>query len=83
MQEFQTIGATGIVMDAHNGEILAMVSLPDFDPNAPVNPEDPAMFNRATLGVYEMGSIFKAFTAAEALDASAARVRRSPSPPVA
>lgn len=74
MQEFQTIGATGIVMDARNGEILAMVSLPDFDPNAPVNPEDPAMFNRATLGVYEMGSIFKAFTAAEALDAGVVKI---------
>ncbi|MEN2991223.1 penicillin-binding protein 2 [Tistrella sp. BH-R2-4] len=72
--EFQAIGATGLVMDARNGEILSMVSLPDYDPNAPVDPNDPAMFNRATLGVYEMGSIFKAFTAAQALDAGVVRI---------
>ena len=46
-----------------------MVSLPDFDPNQPGAADPEALFNRATLGVYEMGSIFKVFTAAMALDA--------------
>ena len=67
-EEYQAIGGTGIVMDAHNGEVLALVSLPDFDPNNPVNINDEASFNRATLGVYEMGSTFKIFTAAMALE---------------
>ena len=67
-EEYQAIGGTGMVMDAHNGEVLALVSLPDFDPNNPVNINDEASFNRATLGVYEMGSTFKIFTAAMALE---------------
>ena len=67
-EEYQAIGGTGMVMDAHNGEVLALVSLPDFDPNNPVNINDEASFNRATLGVYEMGSTFKIFTTAMALE---------------
>jgi cell division protein FtsI (penicillin-binding protein 3) len=72
MREFQAKAATGIVMDARNGEILAMVSLPDFDPNHPGKAGDGERFNRATLGVYELGSTFKVFTTAMALDAGAA-----------
>lgn len=72
MREFQAKAATGIVMDARNGEILALVSLPDFDPNHPGKAGDEERFNRATLGVYELGSTFKVFTAAMALDAGAA-----------
>ena len=45
-----------------------MVSLPDFDPNAPGGITDDAIFNRATLGIYEMGSAFKIFNTAMALD---------------
>jgi cell division protein FtsI (penicillin-binding protein 3) len=56
-------------MDARNGEVLAMVSLPDFDPNEPGHASADTRFNRATLGVYEMGSVFKVFTTAMALDA--------------
>lgn len=67
-EEYQAIGGTGLVMNAHNGEILALVSLPDFDPNNPEDINDEASFNRATLGVYEMGSTFKIFTAAMALE---------------
>ena len=67
-EEYQAIGGAGMVMDAHNGEVLALVSLPDFDPNNPENINDEASFNRATLGVYEMGSTFKIFTAAMALE---------------
>ncbi|MEX2649426.1 MAG: penicillin-binding protein 2, partial [Alphaproteobacteria bacterium] len=66
--EFAAVGAAGLVMDPSTGEILALVSLPDFDPNRPAAASDEARFNRATLGVYEMGSIFKVFTTAMALD---------------
>ncbi len=68
VQEFRAIGGTGMVIDVRTGEMLAMVSLPDFDPNAPGTTTSEAMFNRATLGVYEMGSTFKLFNTAMALD---------------
>jgi cell division protein FtsI (penicillin-binding protein 3) len=66
--EFKAIGGAAIVMDVGTGELLAMASLPDFDPNSPGTADPDARFNRATLGVYEMGSTFKIFTAAMALD---------------
>ncbi len=66
--EFNALGATGIVLDARSGEVVAMTSLPDFDPNDGGNAQDDQRFNRATLGVYELGSTFKIFTAAMALD---------------
>ncbi|MBT4888855.1 MAG: penicillin-binding protein 2 [Rhodospirillales bacterium] len=69
MTEFSAIGAAAIVLDVDTGELLSMVSLPDFDPNVPGTASDDAIFNRATKGVYEMGSTFKLFTAAMALDA--------------
>ena len=68
MVEFSAVGATGIIMDVNNGEVLGMVSLPDFDPNQLDAVDEEARFNRATLGVYEMGSTFKIFTTAMALD---------------
>ncbi len=68
VEEFRAAGAAGVVLDAANGEVLAMVSLPDFDPNAVDARDGDARFNRATLGVYEMGSTFKVFTTAMALD---------------
>ena len=69
MLEFKAVGATAVVLDVNNGEVLSMVSLPDFDPNVPGSANDDAIFNRVTKGVYEMGSTFKLFTAAMALDA--------------
>lgn len=68
VETFRAIGAAGLVMDARTGEVLAMVSLPDFDPAAPADARDEARFNRAALGVYEMGSTFKIFTIAMALE---------------
>ena len=68
VREFRGIGAAGIVMDVRNGEVVSIVSLPDFDPNRPSNIQPDTRFNRATLGVYEMGSTFKIFTTAMALD---------------
>ena len=67
-KKFSAIGATAIVMDATNGEVLAMASLPTFDPNSAKTITNEALFNRATLGVYEQGSTFKIFNTAMALD---------------
>ena len=68
MAEFSAIGAAGVVMDVHTGEVLAMTSLPQLNPNAAGQGSDEARFNRATLGVYELGSTFKPFTVAMAMD---------------
>lgn len=68
MEKFSAIGAAGIVMDVRTGEILSMVSLPGFDPNTPKTIDETSLFNRATLGVYEMGSTFKIFNTAMSLD---------------
>lgn len=68
MESFQAVGAAGVVMNANSGEIAALVSLPDFDPNDPLAAPPDARFNKATLGVYEMGSTFKTFTTAMVLD---------------
>ncbi len=75
MLEFKAKAAAGIVLDAVNGEVVALVSLPDFDPNHPGKAREAARFNRATLGVYELGSTFKVFTAAMALDSGVADMR--------
>jgi cell division protein FtsI (penicillin-binding protein 3) len=68
MQHFSAIGAAGVIMDVHTGEVLAMTSLPAFNPNAPGQATPEQMFNRATLGVFELGSTFKPFTLAMAMD---------------
>ncbi len=67
-------GATSVLMDVHTGEVISVVSLPDFDPNDRPSPitegdrgDDP-LFNRSVQGVYELGSVFKIFTAAQAVD---------------
>jgi len=75
MRLFAAKGASGVMMDVHTGEIVAMVSLPDFDPNHRPQPltqgdqADSPLFNRAVQGVYELGSVFKIFPVAQALDA--------------
>lgn len=68
IEKFSAIGASGLILDVRTGEILAMVSLPGFDPNLPRSIDDEVKFNRVTLGVYEMGSTFKIFNTAMALD---------------
>ena len=68
MTTFSAVGAAGIIMDIHTGEILAMTSLPQVNPNRPGQGTPEEMFNRATLGVYELGSTFKPFTVAMAMD---------------
>jgi cell division protein FtsI (penicillin-binding protein 3) len=78
--QFDAKGAAGIIMDVHTGEVIGMVSLPDFDPNHPgaANENVPpgqvnqAIFNKVTLGDYELGSVFKIFNTAMALDSGSA-----------
>ena len=65
---FNTIGSSSILMDVNNGEIISIVSLPDFDLNKRINITDVNFINRATKGVYELGSVFKTFTIAAALN---------------
>jgi cell division protein FtsI (penicillin-binding protein 3) len=67
-EKFRAKAASGIVSNVRTGEVVAMVSLPDFDPNNPKEAHDPDRINRLTTGVYEMGSTFKAFTLAMGLD---------------
>jgi cell division protein FtsI (penicillin-binding protein 3) len=67
-EKFKAIAVAGILTDVRTGEIVSMVSLPDYDPNNPREALDPTRINRLTTGVYEMGSTFKALTLAMALD---------------
>ncbi|HZS64013.1 MAG TPA: penicillin-binding protein 2 [Xanthobacteraceae bacterium] len=67
-EKFQAIAAAGLVTDVNTGEVVAMVSLPDYDPNDPRQALEANRINRLTTGVYEMGSTFKALTLAMALD---------------
>ncbi len=71
---YHAAAGSAVVMDANSGALLAMVSLPDFDPKALGTASDDAKFNRVTLGLYEMGSTFKLFTAAMALEAGTANL---------
>jgi cell division protein FtsI (penicillin-binding protein 3) len=66
--KFKAIAASGVIADVNTGEVIAMVSEPDYDPNNPREALDPTRINRLTTGVYEMGSTFKTLTMAMALD---------------
>src|SRR3954464_8833660 len=70
--KFKAVAAAGVITDVRTGEIIAMVSVPDFDPNNPKEANDPTRINRLTTGVFEMGSTFKALTIAMALDSGKA-----------
>lgn len=69
MTKHSAVGGAGVILDIHTGEVLAMTSLPQLNPNAAGQGSPESRFNRATLGVYEMGSTFKPFTVAMAMDA--------------
>ncbi|WP_137130227.1 penicillin-binding protein 2 [Rhizobium sp. FY34] len=66
--KFKAKGAGGVVLDANTGEVLAMASAPDFDPNDPAGGNEDGWLNRMSNGTFEMGSTFKSFTLAMALD---------------
>ncbi len=68
MQKYHAIAAGAVVFNIKTGEVLAMGSVPDFDPNNPYNAQDKDRLNRMSAGLYEMGSTFKSFTTAMALD---------------
>src|SRR5256885_16401312 len=70
--KYKAKAASGLVSNVKTGEIVALVSLPDFDPNNPREAHDPDRINRLTTGVFEMGSTFKALTLAMALDSGKA-----------
>ena len=67
---FQTIGSAAILMNVNNGEILSLVSLPDFDLNKREKIDDVKFINRITKGVYELGSVFKTFTVASGINSN-------------
>ncbi len=74
MKMMNAKGAAAILLDVHTGEVVSLVSLPDFDPNDRPNPPvtgepgDSPLFNRAVQGVYELGSTFKIFAVSQALE---------------
>jgi cell division protein FtsI (penicillin-binding protein 3) len=76
-EKYRTLAAAGLVLNVRTGEVIAMVSEPDYDPNNPREALDPTRINRLTTGVYEMGSTFKAFTVAMALDAGKVTLKSS------
>lgn len=76
MELFEAIGGAGVMLDIASGEVVAMVSLPDYNPNHFAKIEDDARFNRATLGLYEMGSTFKVLNTAIALEAKTTTLDR-------
>jgi cell division protein FtsI (penicillin-binding protein 3) len=73
-EKYKAKAAAGLVSDVRTGEIIAMVSVPDYDPNNPREANDPTRINRLTTGVFEMGSTFKALTLAMALDSGRANL---------
>ncbi|MCT4656449.1 MAG: penicillin-binding protein 2 [Cohaesibacter sp.] len=77
MTKFKALAASGIVLNANTGEVMAMASLPDYDPNDPKDAHKSDRLNRVTAGVYEMGSVFKAVTTAMALDSGKVRLKDS------
>ncbi len=78
MKKFRALGAGGLVMNVHTGEILALVSLPDFNPNNRDRKEalEKTRLNRMTSGVYELGSVIKSVTFAMALEAGTATLEK-------
>jgi cell division protein FtsI (penicillin-binding protein 3) len=77
MEHYKAKAAASMLLDVTTGEVVAMVSLPDFDPNNPVDALEKDRINRMTVGVFEMGSTFKALTTAMALDSGKVSINSS------
>ena len=77
MTKFKADAAAGIVLNANTGEVVGMASLPDYDPNNPVDAHKKENLNRVTAGVYELGSVFKAVTTAMALESGKVKMSDS------
>jgi cell division protein FtsI (penicillin-binding protein 3) len=76
VKRHRAIGAMGTILDARTGEVVALVSLPEFDPHDPGRASEDGRFNRVTLGTYEMGSTFKILNTAMALDSGIATLEK-------
>ncbi len=74
-EKYSAIAAGGVVLNIHTGEVMALASIPDYDPNDPTDALKPDHLNRMTAGTYEMGSTFKAFTVAMGLDSGLVSMR--------
>ncbi|MDF3151163.1 penicillin-binding protein 2 [Mesorhizobium sp. XAP10] len=72
LERYRAMGTGAVVLNVKTGEVVAMASVPDFDPNNPYNAQDKDRLNRMSAGLYEMGSTFKSFTSAMALDSGKA-----------
>ena len=77
MAKFKAKATAGAIMDVNTGEMIALVSLPDYDPNNPVDALEKDRINRINVGVFEMGSTFKALTTAMALDSGKFNINSS------
>lgn len=83
LERYKAVAAAGVMVDVRTGEVVAMVSLPDFDPNNPATMFEPVgykkdqRFNRITSGIFELGSTFKTITIAGALDSGLVRINDS------
>ena len=83
LSRYKAVAAAGVMLDVRTGEVIAMVSLPDFDPNNPASAFEPVdgkkdqRFNRITSGIFELGSTFKTVTFAAALDSGKVRITDS------
>jgi cell division protein FtsI (penicillin-binding protein 3) len=77
LSKFKAKAAAGTIVDVTTGEVIALASLPDFDPNNPVDALENDRINRIAVGVYEMGSTFKAITTAMALDSGKMNIHSS------
>ena len=75
MKKYRAIAAAGVVLNVHTGEIVGMSSLPDYNPNNPVDALKKDRLNRMSAGLFEMGSTFKMFTTAMALDSGKVNLR--------
>ena len=75
IERYKAKAAAAAIMDVNTGEIIAIASLPDYDPNNPVDALEPTRINRMIVGVFEMGSTFKALTLAMSLDARKATLQ--------
>ena len=74
IEHFRAKAAAAAIMDVNTGEVIALASLPDYDPNNPVDALEPNRINRMSVGVFEMGSTFKALTLAMAIDSGKVNV---------
>ncbi|HEX2147378.1 MAG TPA: penicillin-binding protein 2, partial [Pseudorhizobium sp.] len=77
IDKFKAIGAGAVVLDVHTGEVLGMASAPDYDPNNPAAGAEEGWLNRMSNGTFEMGSTFKSFTTAMALDSGKVNINDS------